>query len=220
MTTAETALPRPNRFVPRGTPRTSRRGRVRALVLVAVHLAFVAHLAHWWTAGETVTPVEPSESMEAIELGRLNVGLVLFVATIALTLVVGRLFCGWACHFVAYQDAAAWLLARFGLRPRPVRSRLLVLIPFGAAFYMFLWPTLARIGRGTPAPEYAWESTTRYFWDTFPGPWFALLTIAVDGLLLVWWLGAKGFCTYGCPYGALFAVAEPLAPRRIRVTDA
>jgi polyferredoxin len=48
----------------------------------------------------------------------------------------------------------------------------------------------------------------------------AALTFLVDGALLVWWLGAKGFCTHGCPYGAVFAVADRFATGRIRVTDA
>jgi ferredoxin len=33
-------------------------------------------------------------------------------------------------------------------------------------------------------------------------------------------LGAKGFCTYGCPYGALFGLADRVAPGRIVVSDA
>jgi len=37
---------------------------------------------------------------------------------------------------------------------------------------------------------------------------------------VVWFFGAKGFCTYGCPYGAFFRVADRVAPGRIRVTDA
>jgi ferredoxin len=56
-------------------------------------------------------------------------------------------------------------------------------------------------------------------WATFPGPWIALLTLLVDGFLIVWLLGAKGFCTYGCPYGAVFGIAERASPGRIRVTD-
>jgi NAD-dependent dihydropyrimidine dehydrogenase PreA subunit len=42
----------------------------------------------------------------------------------------------------------------------------------------------------------------------------------VDGFLLVYLLGAKGFCTYGCPYGGLFGVVDRLAAGKIRVTDA
>ncbi len=48
----------------------------------------------------------------------------------------------------------------------------------------------------------------------------AILTFATCGFVTVYFLGAKGFCTYACPYGAIFAAADKLAPMRIRVTDA
>ncbi|TAJ18437.1 MAG: 4Fe-4S binding protein, partial [Planctomycetota bacterium] len=144
----------------------------------------------------------------------------LFVGAILLTLVVGRFFCGWVCHLVAYQDAAAWLLAKFKLRPRPIRSRLLMLVPAYAAIDMFVAPTVARWLADKPAPELAWHLATNDLWERFPGPGMAALTLLVDGALLVWWLGAKGFCTYGCPYGAIFGLVDRAAPGRIRVTDA
>ncbi len=46
------------------------------------------------------------------------------------------------------------------------------------------------------------------------------LTFLVCGFAAVYFLGAKGFCTYACPYGAVFAAADRVAPMRIRVTDA
>ena len=49
---------------------------------------------------------------------------------------------------------------------------------------------------------------TERFWETFPGPGMAIATILVAGFLLVYWLGAKGFCSYGCPYGAFFAIGD------------
>lgn len=202
---------------PRGTPRANRRGLVRAAVLVAVHLAVLAHLAHWRVSGRTLTPLEPSEAMQTLELGWVNAGAVLLVASVLLTLVLGRFFCGWACHVVAYQDLCAWLLGRVGLRPKPMRSRLLMLVPLGAAFYMFAWPSLARLARGEEWPAFVRHFTTEDFWATFPGPGIALLTLAVDGVLVVWLLGAKGFCTYGCPYGALFGLADRFARGRVRV---
>src|SRR5690606_23331051 len=98
------AIPRAPRFVPkRGRP-SSRRGRVRALVLILVHVGFVLHFAHWRVAGETMTPLEPSESMWTLELGYVNAGFLVFAASILLTAVLGRFFCGWLCHFVAYQE--------------------------------------------------------------------------------------------------------------------
>ncbi len=214
------SLPSPAVHRPRGVPRPSRRGLWRAASLILVHLLVLAHLAHWRVAGRTLTPLEPSEAMQTFELGLVNAGFVLLVVSVLATLVLGRFFCGWACHVVAYQDLCAWLLGRIGLRPRPVRSRLLAFVPLGAAFYMFAWPSLARILAGGPAPVLEAHFTTDGFWDTFPGPWIAALTLLVDGFLLVWLLGAKGFCTYGCPYGGLFGLVERAAPLRIRVTDA
>jgi tetratricopeptide (TPR) repeat protein/ferredoxin len=38
--------------------------------------------------------------------------------------------------------------------------------------------------------------------------------------MTVYFLGSKGFCTYACPYGGFFAVADKFAPGKIRVTDA
>jgi polyferredoxin len=214
-------LPQVDPFRPRGEVSGPKRGRyLRAVVLIAVHVGFVAHFAHWKVAGETLTPMEPSEAMETLELGYVNAGFLVLGLSVLLTALLGRFFCGWLCHFVAYQDFAAWLLGRFGLRPRPVRSRLLGLVPFGAAFYMFLWPTVRRWWDGGAAPQFEWEMQTTRFWETFPGPGIAILTVVVGGFFVVWWLGSKGFCSYGCPYGAFFSLADQIAPGRIRVTDA
>ncbi|HWL95203.1 MAG TPA: tetratricopeptide repeat protein, partial [Phycisphaerae bacterium] len=35
----------------------------------------------------------------------------------------------------------------------------------------------------------------------------------------IYFLGPKGFCTYACPYGAIFAISDKFAPSRIRVND-
>ncbi len=217
---ATIALPREDRFRPRGEVKWTRIGAWRAGVLIAVHLAVIAHVAHWKIAGETLTPLEPSEAMQTLELGYVNAGFLVLVVSILTTALLGRFFCGWVCHFVAYQDLCGWLLRRLGLKPRPVRSRLLVFVPFIAAFYMFLWPTLRRWWEGAPGPELEWRPTTERFWETFPGWGMAIVTILLAGFLIVHWLGAKGFCTYGCPYGALFGLADRLSPLRVKVTDA
>jgi polyferredoxin len=206
-----------------GSPRTafgSRRGILRASVLALVHLAAVAHVAHWRVSGRTLSPLEPSEGALVLELGYVNAGLIVLVLSVASTLVVGRFFCGWACHVVAVQDLAAWMLAKLRLRPRPLRSRFLAWVPALVALEMFVLPTAFRLARGgdLPAPRAAF--TTADLWERFPGPGVALLTLAVDGALLVWLFGAKGFCAYGCPYGALFGAADRFARGRIRVSDA
>jgi tetratricopeptide (TPR) repeat protein len=202
------------------TLRPSKNGRWRALALLAVHLLIALHVAHWLAAGETLSPLEPSEAMELTKHDLVNAGAVFFGLTILSTLVLGRWFCGWACHLVALQDLCLWLLKRVGIRPRPLRSRLLAWVPALAALYMFAYPLAYRLWQGLEIGPPRVALTKEDFWATFP-PWpVALATFAVCGFASVYVLGAKGFCTYGCPYGAIFGFVERFAPGRIRVTDA
>ena len=214
------SLPRPNPDRPRGQPRASKRSRWRAFSLIAVHVAVLVHIAHWRITGSSLSPLEPSEAGQTLTLGYVNAGFVLLVLSTLTTLIVGRFFCGWACHVVAYQDASAWLLKRVGIRPRPIRSRLLAFVPLLAAIEMFALPSIARYLNDAGWPNFAWHLTSDDLWARFPGLWIAALTLFVDGFLIVYLLGAKSFCTYGCPYGAIFGIADRLAPGRIRVTDA
>ena len=220
------ALPRVDRHKPRGgAVRPSKRARWRAIILLAVHVLIGVHIVHWLVTGSSVTPVEPSEAMQTFEQGQINAGFILFALLIAGTLVFGRYFCGWACHVVALQDLCAWLLGKLRLRPRPVRSRLLVLAPFVVAGHMFLWPHIERwLWHDKPpmpaVADWQWHLQTDDFWVTFPGPLMAILTFLIVGFLIVCWLGAKSFCSYGCPYGAVFGVVDRFATGRIRVTDA
>lgn len=204
-----------------GAPvRRSRMGSWRAAVLVLVHLAIALHIAHWLTAGTTLSPLEPSEGMELGKRGAVNAGLLFFAAAAAATALCGRFFCGWGCHLVALQDLCQWLLRRVGIRPLPLRSRALAWVPVIAFVYMFLWPALYRLATGGAWPPLHLELVTPDFWATFPGWLVGGLTFLVCGFLIVYLLGAKGFCTYACPYGALFGAADRVAPGRIRVSDA
>jgi hypothetical protein len=197
-----------------------RPGRWRAVVLLAVHLVVALHVVHWLRAGETLSPVEPSEAMALSARGVVNAGAVFFALALASTAALGRWFCGWGCHVVALQDASRALLLRLGITPRPLRSRALALVPLLAFLYMFVLPFAQRLTAGGPLGVQAVELTTRGFWDTFPAWPVALVTFVVCGFLCVLLLGSKGFCTYACPYGAAFGLLDRLAPWRIRVSDA
>lgn len=158
--------------------------------------------------------------MQTLELGVVNAGFVFFLLAIVSTLIFGRFFCGWGCHVVALQDLCGALLRRAGIRPKPFRSRLLMWVPLLAAIYMFVLPSVMRLLEGRPMPAWTTHFLTSDFWGTFPSPWVSVLTFAVCGFLIVYLLGNKGFCTYGCPYGGFFGVADRVAPGKIRVTDA
>jgi len=200
--------------------RRSRSTRWRIGVLLLVHAVLAAHIAHWARTGSALSPLEPSEAMEFVKHDVVNAGLVFFALTLLSTLVLGRWFCGWACHLVALQDLCLGLLKKLGIRPRPLRSRALALVPLGAALYMFAWPAAYRLWSGAAFGPVEVELTETDFWGTFPPLPVALFTFAVCGFVTVYLLGAKGFCTYACPYGALFGVADRFAVGRIRVTDA
>lgn len=198
---------------------------------------------------KTLSPVEPSESMYTLETGALNAGFVFFVLAILATLVFGRFFCGWGCHVVALQDLCAWAMKKLGVHPRPFRTRLLIIAPLILAIYMFVVPTVRRevirplvvkqwgtetkeqaearwrkiepIIGPAPADRPALESHffVEDFWKTFP-PWYvAIPFLLVCGFATVYFLGAKGFCTYGCPYGGFFAPIDKVAPGKIVVNS-
>ena len=200
--------------------RPSKNGRWRALVLVLVHALVAIHIAHWMSSGSSLSPLEPSEAMEFAKHGIVNAGLIFFGLTILSTLVLGRWFCGWACHVVALQDLCLWVLKKLGIRPRPLRSRLLAFVPALAALYMFAYPFITNWAQVFGGASKHLALTKQDFWETFP-PWpVALATFLVCGFAIVYFLGAKGFCTYACPYGAIFGLADRFAVGRIRVTDA
>jgi tetratricopeptide (TPR) repeat protein/ferredoxin len=203
-----------------GKVRASTMGRWRALVLIAVHVLIGLHIVHWLTSGETMTPVEPSEAMAFSRSSIVNAGLIFFAATVLLTAVFGRFFCGWACHVLALQDFCRYLMLKIGIVPRPLKTRVLMWVPALAFVYMFLWPAAYRLWIGDSFAVRGMELTTSQFWATFPGWIIGGLTLIVCGFACVYFLGAKGFCTYACPYGALFGAVDRVAPMRIRVTDA
>ena len=186
----------------------------------------IGHVVQWLLMGSTLAPIEPSESIQTVREGVITVGAIFFLLAIGSTAVLGRFFCGWGCHVILLQDWCGRLLARIGLRPKPFRARLLRWVPLGLALYMFAWPVAHRFlvapwtGGAAPWPGWSWEVTTDHFWETFPGLLMAVPFLLVCGFLTVYLLGMKGYCTYACPYGGVFAPADLVAPVRIRVTDA
>ncbi|MFN0059760.1 MAG: tetratricopeptide repeat protein [Planctomycetota bacterium] len=203
-------------------------------MLCGVYALMAAHVVHWQVAGTTLAPLELNEVMHTLELGIVTAGFLFMLLALVSVLIFGRFFCSWGCHILALEDFCAWLLGKLKIRPRPIRSRALAFVPPLAMFYMFVWPQLARIiVRAYPAAESwlgarpvfelrvlgdssHWASfVTTDFWRNLPGPWVALLTFFMCGFAIVYLLGTRAFCRYGCPYGAIFALADRVAPGRI-----
>jgi polyferredoxin len=211
-------------FVKGGGIRKSKASRWRAAALILLNLFMVAHVIQWWIMGRTVSPIEPSETMHTLQRGAVNAGFIFFSLAILATLIFGRFVCGWGCHILALQDFCGWMLKKIGITPKPFRSRLLIYVPLIAALYMFVWPTAYKFfvspEPGPLIPAFTNHLITEDFWATFPSVAVAIPFLLICGFLTVYFLGQKGFCTYACPYGGFFSLADKLAPWKIRVTDA
>ena len=226
-TTKQRSIPLPvlkGSTVPESGIRKSKTSRWRAAALITLNLLMVAHFIQWRLMGQTVSPIEPSETMYTIQRGTINAGFIFFTLAILGTLIFGRFVCGWGCHILALQDFCAWLLKKFGLTPKPFRSRLLVFVPLLAALYMFVWPTVlwafSKPEQERLIPEFTNHLVTSNFWETFPAIAVAIPFLFICGFMTVYFLGSKGFCTYACPYGGFFSLADKFSPGKIRVTDA
>lgn len=222
----------PLRVLP-ARPRRSSIARWRAGVLIGVHVLMVAHVLHWWITGRSLGRFVLSDSMRTLELGEINPGFVLFAAALLVTALFGRFLCGWVCHMGALQDLCAWLLRRAGVRPRLFRSRLLGFVPLAAACYMFAWPTakrevirpalepfwpgVSRALAAPPRPVIAGEWVTDDLWEGLPSWGVAVPFLLLCGFGTVYFLGARGLCRYGCPYGGFLLPAEQLAVGRVAV---
>ena len=203
--------------------RKSKTSRWRATALILLNLFMIAHIIQWRVMGKTVSPIEPSETMYTLQNGFVNAGFIFFTLAILATLIFGRYVCGWGCHIVALQDFCGWLLKKMGLHPKPFRSRLLVYVPLIAALYMFVWPVVYRMfsqPHEPLIPKFTNHLVTTNFWQTFPSVAVAIPFLFVCGFMTVYFLGQKGFCTYACPYGGFFGLADKLSPGKIRVTPA
>ena len=79
----------------KGNNRMSRRRAV--VLLIVIQLAIIAYVVIWalsrkygWFGGATITPIEPSESMEFSKYGIVNAGLIFFVLALLSTMILGR----------------------------------------------------------------------------------------------------------------------------------
>ncbi len=204
-------------------PKPRRYSRWRVVTLTLVYLLMGLHFAHWKIAGRTLAPLELNEVMHTLELGIITAWFIFISVAFFSVLIFGRFFCSWGCHILALEDLSAWLLGKVGIRPKPVRARVLLLVPIAAALYMFVWPAVKRLIEGRPLPTLhiadettAWASfMTEDFTRNLPGPGVTIFTFIVVGLIIIYFLGSRSFCKYACPYGAVFALADRVSPGKI-----
>jgi len=190
--------------------------KLRIASLVGIHLLILAHI--YYFGDEVIGSVDFQEFFHAfLKYGIINAGVVLVILAFVSTLIFGRFFCGWACHFGAVQELSWWILKKIGITPKTLNSSLVTILPLFILLNFYIAPNLLH-ALNTP-----WEGITINLgmpdiWAFLPGFVIGTLTFVVDGFLIVYFLGRKGFCRYLCPWGAFLKLPNSLAMYKVRNT--
>ena len=187
---------------------------LRIASLVIVHVLIIAHI---YIFGDSVIgSVDFQEFFHSfIKSGIVNAGTILVVIAFVTTLIFGRFFCGWACHFGALQEFSWYILKKLNITPKTINSKLIFFLPLFMLIYFYLTPNII-VAFTNPWHEPQLQLSYPGIWAFLPGFFIALLTFIVDGVLIVYFLGRKGFCRYICPWGAFLKIPNALSMYKVR----
>lgn len=195
--------------------------RYRVAFQVLLHIVLVGHvLAYYFLDWKRIGALDFQAFFHYfLGEGLLTAGGLLTLLVFGTALIFGRLFCSWGCHFGAVQDVAAWILKRLRWQPPLLRTRFLHGAPYLILLVVFLMPVVTRWRSSEWAPLEV-DLARVAPWDTLPGWFLSVATFMGCGVLLLFFLGTRGFCRYVCPYGAIFRITDRVALFRVRRVDA
>ena len=188
--------------------------RIRISSLIGIHVLILAHI--YYFGDSVIGSVDFQEFFHAfIKYGIINAGVVMVMIAFISTLIFGRFFCGWACHFGALQEFSWWVLKKMNIVPKTINSSLVTILPLFILLNFYVAPNLIH------SIKMPWEKLVINFgmpeiWAFLPGFMIGLLTFIVDGFLIVYFLGRKGFCRFLCPWGAFLKLPSSLAMFKVR----
>lgn len=164
----------------------------------------VETLITWLTTGGFISKIHPSN-------------LVLGLAIVISTLLVGNAFCGWVCPFGALQDGIAWVRRKLHLPTLAVPPRLDKALRWGRfavlALVVYMSVTTAKLWFADYDPYVTLFSLHWLFnFTTAMWPALAILAVVIVGAFLV----ERAFCRYLCPLGAVFSILNRFSFVRIR----
>lgn len=95
----------------------SRLRSIRLTVLATVNALIALHIfAYYALDARSIGCVDFLGLGTFLGKGEITAGTVFFFALIGLTLLFGRIFCGWGCHFAFFQDkVSSGIAARLSL---------------------------------------------------------------------------------------------------------
>ena len=189
--------------------------KLRIIVLVLLHVLILTHI--YYFGSDVIGSIDFQEFFHAfVKHGVLNSGGILVLIAFMTTLVFGRFFCGWACHFGAIQELCWWLLDKMGLKPKTMDSKLVTALPLIILLNFYVIPNILF------AVDHPWQLSLKLnepeIWEFLPGWAIGSLTFIIDGFLIIYFLGRKGFCRFICPWGAFLKLPNALAMFKVRKT--
>ena len=84
------------------------------------------------------------------------------------TLIFGRFFCGWACHFGALQEFSWWILKKMDITPKTINSSLVTILPLFILLNFYITPNLIYSIK-TPWNEVMVDLGMPEIWEFLPG---------------------------------------------------
>ena len=191
--------------------------KYRLISFLFVHILILLHVL--WFKNSTVGSFDFQEFFDRfIGMGVLNAGSIMVIFAFFSTLIFGRFFCGWLCHFGAVQELAWWVFDKLGIKPKTINSRMITFLPLFILFNFYLIPNISKALN----PDSNWQLSLNLsypeVWAFLPGVVIGSLTFIVDGFLIVYVLGRKGFCRFVCPWGAFLKLPTSLSTFKVRKT--
>ena len=115
--------------------------KLRIASLIGVHVLILAHI--YIFGDKVIGSLDFQEFFHSIiKYGIINSGVLLVLLAFFTTLIFGRFFCGWACHFGAIQEFSWWILNKINIKPKTINSSLVTILPLFILINFYIAPNL------------------------------------------------------------------------------
>ena len=119
--------------------------KLRIFSLISIHILILLHIFYW--GDNIVGSVDFQEFFHSfIKYGIINAGVILVIVSFLITLIFGRFFCGWACHFGAVQELSWFILKKMKIKPKTIDSKLVTFLPLLILMHLTVLSYLKRWG--------------------------------------------------------------------------
>ena len=188
----------------------------RLIVLCLINAVILLHVVLYYAFDQTaIGCVDFFGLATFLGKGQVTAGTVFLCALVVLTVVLGRVFCGWGCHFALFQDVLTGLFDRLGVRVPFRRSRLELVIPPILFFVTLAYPILSWWRHSGVPSRASVDLAYPEVWHLLPGLKGVVLILVIDVVVLTLLFGSRAFCRYLCPYGLFLKPLHALSPVRV-----